>query len=103
MIYINEQTEEVMVPRVSTVEPDRIVFTNQLTHEEYTYPIVDDEGTTTHYLFRMPFPIFEVGMYDYKIYDSENNVLAIGMAQYGDYIPDTKHYTNETKIIQYNA
>lgn len=102
MIYINELTEEIMIPRVSIVEPKRIVFTNQLTHEESTYLIMD-EGTSTHYLFRRPFPIFETGIYDYKIYDEQDNVLAIGMAQYGDYIPDTKHYTNETKIIQYKG
>lgn len=102
MIYINELTEEIMIPRVSIVEPDRIVFTNQLTHEEYTYTVTD-EGTTTHYLFKLLLPDLETGMYDYKIYDGQNNVLAIGMAQYGDYLPDAKHYTNETKIIQYNG
>lgn len=105
MIYIDENSTDVMLPKVSFDRAVKIRFTNQLTHSEFDYPR-EDTGTTTYYVidFEALKNLFEVGQYDYKILNENDEVISEGILQFGNFESQNKaHEAEPVNIIQYNG
>ena len=68
--------------------------------------IVDLAGSAYNYEFDVELPDgMDDGEYEYVLMDDENNPLATGVAQIGDYEPEKTAYTAQTKntYVQYNG
>lgn len=102
MIYINENSNFVLIPRYNSRRVESIKFINQTTKEEIDSSLSDDGGK---YFYKFDFSNFidrfEVGQYKYII-NGEDGVLTTGIIQYGDYIPSKSEYQNTVETIQYN-
>lgn len=77
---------------------------NNLTKVEYSY-IVDDTGNSNiNYKINLKLESgMPEGTYEFKLYDN-NKLVSRGLAQIGDYVPQTTTYTKtEDNYIQYNS
>lgn len=107
MIYIDENTTNIYIPRVQTEgEPTVWKITNQVSHEESTFEVLDISDNNTMYKFNISAytASIEVGQYDYEVLDENNDVLYSGIMQFGDYAPaEPVAHNVENNIIQYNG
>ena len=68
--------------------------------------IVDLNASAYNYEFYVELPEgMDDGEYSYVLMDDENNPLATGVAQVGDYTPSKQSYTGQTKntYVQYQG
>ena len=68
--------------------------------------ITDLDASAYNYVFDVELPAnMDDGEYDYLLMDDENNPLASGIAQIGNYESQKQAYTAQTKntYVQYNA
>lgn len=101
MVYFDTNIKEVKFPKVQPGNINRITFINQTTKEEISITNVLDTSTSNrYYILSFNKDKFESGQYDYKIF-SDNEILAQGICQFGDFTPLKKEYNNESKIIVY--
>lgn len=106
MIYLDENTTIVNIPRVSAIEGNRIQFVNQITHNNFKFNFTDLSENSTFYTinFSSQLSKFETGQYDYVILSGNKETGDCGIAQFGDYKPIVTDYKNNNdEIIQYNG
>lgn len=80
---------------------------NNLTNKELEFLNLDDLGASRlYYTFDITLPeVMEEGEYTYTLLD-ENEIIASGLLQIGDYVPKTEQYTAQTNnngYITYNG
>lgn len=87
----------------------KLVLKNNLSKIESEYQVTDVGDSALFYHFE-DFILQEnlpEGEYSYFLYDSDNKLVAQGLAQIGDYVPSTgeqKTYTSQNNnFIQYNG
>lgn len=95
MIYISDTT---IIPKVQDGVPDKLKLINQVTKEELLFDDISDEGT--YYVLTLNSDL-DNGQYDYFVTSGEN-ILASGIAQYGEYTKtNTDYNTNNITIKTY--
>lgn len=77
-------------------------FTNNVTKKEYEFTVIDLEDSFMYYHFENL--VLETNMddgeYSYELYDSADKVVAKGLCQVGQYVPEgTKKYNNNEKTV----
>ena len=84
MIYINNSTEFIEIPRFSAKLGDRLVLINQITKGEISINFEDD-GLGSYYRIPVSDIIerFETGQYDYYLYGGDFD-LGKGILQFDD-------------------
>lgn len=101
MIYINNSTEFIEIPRFSAKLGDRLVLTNQITKVELSVNFEDD-GLGSYY--RIPvgdiIERFETGQYDYYLYGGDFD-LGKGILQFDDFSKKVVEYNDDIEVIQY--
>ncbi len=80
---------------------------NNLTNRELEFLNLDDlETSRLYYTFDITLSeVMEEGEYTYTLLD-ENEIIASGLLQIGDYVPKTEQYTAQTNnngYITYNG
>lgn len=77
---------------------------NNLTKVEYSYIVNDIGNSNINYKINLKLESgMSEGEYSYKLYDN-NKLVSRGLAQIGDYVPQTTSYTKtEDGYIQYNS
>ena len=77
---------------------------NNLTKVEYSYIVNDIGNSNINFKLNLRLNGNESeGEYSYKLYDN-NKLVSRGLAQIGDYVPQTTTYTKtEDGYIQYNS
>ena len=82
---------------------------HKVTKKRYSFTVEDIGDSRLYYHFNMAFAnIVDDGDYEYWLYDEENNMLAQGVCQVGDYVPPTGSTTtykpaSGTTYIQYQG
>lgn len=107
MIYINELSSVISIPKHSVTYSDRftVVLSSHLTNE---FIIVnDEENISTNFLY-YKFPITQleipVGEYTYKVISPSSEVVETGLLVYGNYQRgDVVSNTFSKQIIQYEG
>lgn len=101
MIYINNSTEFIEIPRFSAKLGDRLVLINQITKVELSVTFEDD-GLGSYY--RIPvgdiIERFETGQYDYYLYGGDFD-LGKGILQFDDFSKKVVEYNDDIEVIQY--
>ena len=101
MIYINNSTDWVEIPRFSAKLGDRLVLINQITKVELSVNFEDD-GLGSYY--RIPvgdiIERFETGQYDYYLYGGDFD-LGKGILQFDDFSKKVVEYNDDIEVIQY--
>lgn len=101
MIYINNSTEFIEIPRFSAKLGDRLVLINQITKVELSVNFEDD-GLGSYY--RIPvgdiIERFETGQYDYYLYGGDFD-LGKGILQFDDFTKKVVEYNDDIEVIQY--
>ena len=101
MIYINNSTEFIEIPRFSAKLGDRLVLINQITKVEISINFEDD-GFGSYY--RIPIgdiiERFETGQYDYYLYGGDFD-LGKGILQFDDFSKKVVEYNDDIEVIQY--
>lgn len=101
MIYINNSTEFIEIPRFSAKLGDKLVLTNQITKLELSVTFEDD-GLGSYY--RIPvgdiIDRFETGQYDYYLYGGDFD-LGKGILQFDDFSKKVVEYNDDIEVIQY--
>ena len=101
MIYINNSTEYIEIPRFSAKLGDRLVLINQITKVELSVTFEDD-GLGSSY--RIPvgdiIERFETGQYDYYLYGGDFD-LGKGILQFDDFSKKVVEYNDDIEVIQY--
>ena len=101
MIYINNSTEYIEIPRFSAKLGDRLVLINQITKVELSVTFEDD-GLGSYY--RIPvgdiIERFETGQYDYYLYGGDFD-LGKGILQFDDFSKKVVEYNDDIEVIQY--
>lgn len=82
-------------------------FINNVSKKEYQFNVTDMEDSKLYYHFEN-FTLednMDDGEYDYLLFDNDDNLVAKGLVQIGDYVPEnTKTYdNNKTTYKQYNS
>lgn len=104
MIYINKTSEEVIIPKIVFNEPFKLICEHQIKHNIIELPVVDKASNKTYYTFNIEISEDWVdGQYDYKLLDSEDNILSEGILQFGDYTPNNKNYITSKTTKVYNG
>ena len=82
-------------------------LTSNLTKIEYTFTgLTDTLESRLFYALDIQLPEgVDDGEYSYVLYEDDNRVLATGLCQIGDYVPEKKEYKQENKqtYIQYQS
>lgn len=79
-------------------------LTNQLSKVEYTLTgLTDLQTSRLYYMFDITLPEGMLdGQYSYQLIDDDNKVVATGILQVGDYVPEvTVHNTEKKGYIVY--
>ena len=105
MIYINENTNVVQIPKVATSAQANLRFTHQLTGRTIVLENPEDlTPNNAYYAIDLTDYISEflTGQYDYVITGVTGEILASGIAQFGEFTPEIKTYeTPESEIKTY--
>lgn len=86
----------------------KLTIKNNVTKKEYDFQVEDIGDSTLFYHFNIALEAgVDDGEYGYILYD-DDNIVATGLLQVGDYVPPTGSttvYTKENKdvYIQYNG
>ena len=101
MIYINNSTEFIEIPRFSAKLGDRLVLINQITKVEISINFEDD-GLGSYYRIPVSDIIdrFETGQYDYYVYGGDFD-LGKGILQFDDFSKKVVEYNDDIEVIQY--
>ena len=101
MIYINNSTEFIEIPRFSAKLGDRLVLINQITKVELSVTFEDD-GLGSYYRIPVSDIIerFETGQYDYYLYGGDFD-LGKGILQFDDFSKKVVEYNDDIEVIQY--
>ena len=115
MVYINDNSQSILLPRVSNTVATKIKIENQLTHWEHIFEF-GDETTKLHCEMGPTFYVVTnliwlistletvgVGQFNYSIIAENDEVISTGILQYNEYTSDHKQYESEIHIIQYNG
>ena len=75
-----------------------LILKNEVTNRSYTLQNLEDLNLSAfNYTFNIQLPEnMPTGEYTYRLIDENNALMATGMAQCGNYDPDTKPYTGST-------
>lgn len=78
---------------------------NNLSKELHSFTVTDLEDSQLFYHFEdLEFNDTMVeGEYTYLLYDDDRKLVAEGMCQIGDYVPETTAYTENNNYIQYQG
>lgn len=109
MIYINKNTETVIVPRVNqTLQQNRIVVTNQITNRTYELSLTDI--STDKFVYEYNNPVrgsvkgYE-GSYDYKIMHDDivlsSGIVVVESEAHNKNTTDKVEYQYTQNIVQY--
>ena len=98
MIYLTEGTN--IIPRVSSIEATKVIFTNQVTKKEISYDI-QVSMNNLWYVFYIG-AAFPDGQYDYALYDTEGSLVGSGIAQAGEFQVKKNNYSTDINIKTYN-
>lgn len=80
-------------------------FINTVSKKEYTFTVTDLNDSRIYYHFK-DFVLddgMDDGSYDYMLFDDKSNLVAQGNLQIGDFVPETKTYTENKTYKQYNS
>lgn len=103
MVYINENSTNVTLPRVSKTILSKIRFINQITKQSFEMLAADNSGGSIYNIDITPvIDQFENGQYDYILLTDNNSVITSGIIQYKEFKPNTVEYTVNNGFIQYN-
>ena len=77
---------------------------NTLTKKSYEFMANDTGNSNINYKINLKLESgMDDGTYEFKLYDN-NKLVSRGLAQIGDYVPQTTTYTKtEDNYIQYNS
>lgn len=77
---------------------------NTLTKKSYEFMVNDTGNSNINYKINLRLESgMDEGTYEFKLYDN-NKLVSRGLAQIGDYVPQTTSYTKtEDGYIQYNS
>lgn len=82
-------------------------FKNNVGKQEYEFTVTDIGDSSLYYHFedvQLPSGIDD-GEYSYELYDEDNVLVAQGLVQIGDYVPEDKktYENNNTEYKQYQG
>ena len=108
MIYITEENKgNLKVPRLRLLGVEgnefEIVLTHLITKEKYTG--YNDIQTSVHsYTFDLSECELTDGQYSYIVRENgKEEIIARGLAQYGDYKGENQEYNTDINFVQYNG
>ena len=84
----------------------RLTLKNNLTKAEMEFDVTNKMTSGLFYAFDITLSGETTeGEYTYTLYGDKNEVIATGLAQIGDYKPETSAYTenNQQQFITYNG
>lgn len=102
MIYLNNNTKELIIPKVVSDAVSSLVLINQTSKKVYTFDIFDSTNKVNRYTINVTddMKLIEEGQYDYQV-KSGDKLLASGILQRGDYKVVTNSYNIKTDIKVY--
>ena len=102
MIYIDNSTKIIEIPRISSQFGEKAVFVNQTTKAEISVEFVDD-GNGDYYKVPIEDNIkyLDAGQYDYCILNNSGDNIAGGILQFDDFGRDLVEYSDDISVIQY--
>lgn len=105
MVYIDENTVDVRFPKVMLAEVSYLVCENQISHEVITLEVTDMTPSKHYYTFELDdLSKFTDGQWNYKITNTNGDILSEGILQYGDFVPEKTVYKKEnSNTIIYNG
>ena len=104
MIYINENTEVIKLPKVDSGEAASFIVENQISHEIMNFEVTDLTPEKHYYTFDIfDLDNFVDGQYDYKIMNESGRLLSEGILQYGDFVQNNTVYQENRNTIIYNG
>ena len=83
----------------------RLVFKNSVDKREYIFNDLEDINDSKmffHFNIQLPNNVDE-GSYDYILYGDNNEKLATGLCQIGDFVQVNTAYTKNNQFIQYKG
>lgn len=83
----------------------RLVFKNSVTKKEFEFNGIDDLNDSKmffHFNIQLQNKVDE-GSYDYILYGDNNEKLATGLCQIGDFVQVNTAYTKNNEFIQYKG
>lgn len=83
----------------------RLVFRNSVDKREYIFNDLEDINDSKmffHFNIQLPNKVDE-GSYDYILYGDNNEKLATGLCQIGDFVQVNTAYTKNNQFIQYKG
>lgn len=102
MIYIDNSTKIIEIPRISLQIGEKAVFVNQTTKAEISVEFADD-GNGNYYKVPIEDNIkyLDAGQYDYYILNNSGDNIAGGILQFDDFGRDLVEYSDDISVIQY--
>lgn len=102
MIYINNSTNWVEIPRFSAKLGSRFVLINQITKGELSVDFEDD-GLGSYYRISVSDIVgrMETGQYDYYVYGDGSVDLGKGILQFDDFTKKVVEYNDDIEVVQY--
>lgn len=97
MIYIDNKREkqEVYIPVVNDISLEmRMKLVNNLTKKEVIIHVSDKNTSKMYFLFEIELPVLDDGEYTYELLDENDEKIASGLVQIGDYKPEKTVYNN---------
>ena len=102
MIYLNNNTEELIIPKVVSDAVSSLVLINQTSKKVYTFDVFDSTNKVNGYTINVTDDMKQIddGQYDYQVKNGDR-LLASGILQRGDYKVVTNSYNIKTDIKVY--
>lgn len=103
MIYVNNLSTEVIIPKYRVSTPYFLKLRNNLTNQELKVEVEDTTPDKLVYTFSIALGDLTTGEYTYTVLDEEEKELAEGLMMYGEFNRDRTEYQSDNNIITYEG
>lgn len=106
MIYINNNTTNLIVPKFVNDTPYKIVFTGQTDKNQYTFELYDNTPNNK-VCYTLPVSDdmrqLKTGQYDYAVTSIAGDILSSGILQIGEFTVEQTKYNVKKDIVSYEG
>lgn len=105
MIYIDKNSEIIVLPKLVSGEAKELIVEHQISHNRIIIELGEDNTPELNiYTFNIQLGEEWVdGQYDYSLIGELNGCLGQGILQFGDYTQEKKEYQYNNQTIVYNG
>ena len=104
MIYLDENTKRVYIPKTQMINPNTIEFENNITHNKIEFDVYDLNPNVIKYDIDLTqnLSLFTNGQYTYRLWSETHDLLSSGVAQFGEFnSAEATDYNANVDIIEY--